>query len=167
MTLFLALGNISCDDLVIPLLAEGVSRPSSPTTHLHCVYIPPRPVRKRKSLARRVMDSFREQTDREYGDNFDSIDTVNTVIKNNLDIKNNNTSNNNNNNDNNNMINSSNSNNNTGVNIYSCNEKYEKLRLGRRTSSVQECLVGSFLMSKETSLRDSNKGSSGKKVRIS
>ena len=143
-------------------LAEGVSRPNSPTTHLHCVYIPPIPVRKSKSLARRVMDSFREQTDREYGDNFETFDTVNTVIKNNLD-NNYVRSSNNNNNGNNNINSTSNSNN--SVNIYSCNEKYEKLRLGRRTSSLQKSLVTSFLHSKEASLRHISKGSCRKQVR--
>ena len=46
------------------VLAEGVSRPSSPTTHLSQVYIPPATVvKKRQSFRKRLLESFKEHRD--------------------------------------------------------------------------------------------------------
>jgi hypothetical protein len=112
-------------------LAEGVSRPTSPTTHLRQVYVPPLQMRKRKSLGRRVLESFREQ--KYSSEDSDTEGLVNKVVverylKNNLSDKNNN----------------------TNLNIY-VNETEPKLKLSRRTTSVQRSVVSSFLMKKKSS----------------
>ena len=44
-------------------LAECVSRPASPTTHLQQVYILPVIIKKKRTMRRRFMESFREQKD--------------------------------------------------------------------------------------------------------
>jgi hypothetical protein len=43
--------------------AEGVSCPTSPTTHLQQVFVLPLQVKNRKTMRKRIMESFREQKD--------------------------------------------------------------------------------------------------------
>jgi hypothetical protein len=100
--------------------AEGISRPTSPTTHLHQINIPPIQIEKRKSLSRRVMESFCEHKavylDSDTGEQFVNKVVVDRYIKNHLN---------------------KNDDNNNNEKIYG-NEKDPKIKLNRRTTSRQK-----------------------------
>ena len=109
------------------LLAESISRPSSPTTHLQQVYILPLQVKKRKTIKKRIMESFCEHKDLFLaGDNQNNL-SHKGYMQNNLEISN------------------------LKNNIMK-DSKLEQRKLNRRTTSVQKNTMSSFLVKKKRSL---------------